>query len=105
MSENFEAHALAAYGAAEGVYKYFVRDRLTAARGWLAIAGLVTAYELAAPQGELLSEGVDRALNSHPLLTKAAIGVTALHLVNMIPERLDPFKRGLDLIRGFNGQR
>lgn len=66
---------------------------LTARNAWLAIALGVTVYEAAAPKGELLSEGVDRALEAHPFLTHAAIGVTALHLLNILPPKLDPFNR------------
>lgn len=98
--ETAEAYALAAIGAVEGVYKYYVKPELTAKRGWLAIAGLVTAYEIACPPGELLSEGVDRGIEQRPLLTKLAIGVTALHLMNAIPERYDPFHRGVNFLKG-----
>ena len=92
-------YALAAVGAAEGAWKYYVKPELTAGRAWGVMAAGIVAYELAAPQGELLSEGVDRALEHNRLLTTAAIGVTALHLLNVIPPRYDPFKVVLDLLR------
>jgi len=76
------------------------RSRLTARNGWLAVGTLVTAYELACPNGELLSEGVDRALEKHPFLVTTAIGYTALHLLNMLPEQFDLFHHACDLLKG-----
>lgn len=60
-------------------------------KAWLAMAAGVLAYELAAPDGELLSDGVDRYLDRHPWLTRAVIAATALHLINATPARIDPF--------------
>jgi hypothetical protein len=77
-------------GGVQGVYKYYVRPELTAKRAWACIGLGVLAYEMAAPPGELLSEGVDGSLSGHPILTRAAIGYLALHLANVIPERYDP---------------
>lgn len=88
---NIETYALAGIGAMEGVWRYCIRPELTAQRAWTALGLGVLAYELACPSGELLSEGVDRALNSHPALTRAAIGYTALHLMNLLPESVDLF--------------
>lgn len=70
-----------------------IAPHLNARRGWLAVAGLVTAYELTCPDGELLSEGVDRALQKHPVLTTLAIGYTAAHLANILPEEVDLFSK------------
>jgi hypothetical protein len=70
---------------------------LTARNGWLGLAAGVIAFEVACPQGETLSEGVDRALE-HPTLRYAAIGavaLTAVHLLNVLPERRDPFHYAL----------
>lgn len=57
---------------------------------WLALGWGVAVYDYAAPEGQMLSEGVDRALEKHPLLTVAAVGTVALHLLNVLPERIDP---------------
>lgn len=99
MKETVGLASLAAVGALSGAYKYYAQPELTAKRGWIAMGLGILAYELACPQGELLSEGVDKALNAHPLITRAAIGVTALHLANLIPDTIDPFKRGIDLLK------
>lgn len=70
-----------------------MRRYIKARNGWLAVLAIVVAYEaLAAPTGDqLLSHGVDRALVTHPILTRAAILITAGHLINLIPSEVDPF--------------
>lgn len=88
MAEPYTV-ALAGVGLVKGVYEVF-KPELSAKRAWAAIGLGVLAYELACPQGELLSEGADVAVTGHPYLTRAAIGITALHLANIIPERYDP---------------
>lgn len=59
--------------------------------GWGLIAGFVLAWDLAAP--ETLSSAVDRALETDTgrLLAVGAVAVTGAHLLNMLPERHDPF--------------
>ncbi|QGH75852.1 hypothetical protein L3Y25_gp112 [Gordonia phage Syleon] len=72
-----------------------MRQHLTAKRGWIALGLGVLAYEVAAPEGELLSEGVDRALLSNRKSVRATawagITVTALHLLNVLPVWCDPY--------------
>ena len=75
------------------------RNPLTARRAWLGVGTLVLAYEIACPDGELMSEGVDRAIEKHPVLTILAIGATALHLANLLPESIDPFHQSLKYIK------
>ncbi|TDP29777.1 DUF7427 family protein [Nocardia ignorata] len=69
------------------------RTRIRAGHLWLVLAGAVTALEVVAPEGELLSEGVDRGLEQHPLLVRTAIIITAAHLLNLLPEKIDPYAR------------
>ena len=88
--EDYKLLPLAAAGFGAGLFKYYVKPELTAKRGWAAIGLGVLAYELACAEGQLLSEGADRAIEKHPVLTRAAIGITALHLSNAIPDYLDP---------------
>ncbi|USC17052.1 hypothetical protein [Rhodococcus sp. 11-3] len=64
---------------------------MTGERAWAWLAGGVIAYEIMADEDQLLSNAVDRWLKSHPLATHVAVVVTAAHLLNLIPERLDPF--------------
>lgn len=69
-------------------------------RAWAALGIGVIGYDLLCPPGETLSEGVDRALETRKVLTMAAIGVTALHLANVLHPSVDPFTQGLKLIKG-----
>ena len=94
-----ETLALTSYGVATGIYRYYVRPELTAKRAWLGLASGVILYDLLAPKGQMLSEGADNALEIHPWATRAAIGITALHLANVIPESIDPFKLAIDFVR------
>lgn len=68
-------------------------EGLTAKRGWLAVGAVVIGHELLCAPGHTLSEGVDRALEKHPVITTLAIGTVALHLMNVLPEAYDPIHR------------
>ena len=74
-----------------------MREHLTAGRNWLITGAVITGLEIACPKGETLSEGVDRALEHDKFRYAAAvgIGITALHLLNVIPEKYDPFHYAL----------
>ncbi|MFE2994098.1 hypothetical protein ACFXG4_03655 [Nocardia sp. NPDC059246] len=67
------------------------RARIKSGDLWLAVGAAVVGAELIAPPGELLSEGVDRAIQRRPVMTRTAIAVTALHLANLLPRQVDPF--------------
>lgn len=74
-----------------------MREHLTARNNWLIAGGVIAGLEIACPKGETMSEGVDRALE-HPKFRYMAIGavaVTAAHLLNVIPEKYDPFHHAL----------
>lgn len=80
-------------------------ERLNARNAWIALGIGIVAWELSCREGELLSEGVDRALEAHPLLTRAAIGITAVHLANGFDaaglSRYDPFKIAIERFKPF----
>lgn len=57
---------------------------------WLTIGGLVLAHNLTADEGDTLSEAVDSWLTTHPVATRAAIAVLALHLANAVRAHYDP---------------
>lgn len=57
---------------------------------WLALAIGIISYDIACPPGQTLSEEVDRALEHHPLATWAVGGIVAAHLLNLLPQRVDP---------------
>ena len=68
-------------------------------RAWLALAGGVVAYDLAAPPGQTMSEGVDRYLLTHRWLTRAVAFAVTLHLCNLWPIALDPLHHLFALLR------
>lgn len=70
-----------------------------AALGWAALAGLIVAYEVVAPEGQLLSEEMDRALIRWPVASRVVVAIVALHLLNMIPDHVDPLHRVATLRR------
>lgn len=58
---------------------------------WGALIAGVALYDCFCPTGETLSEGADRALE-RPVgkyLALGAIGATALHLANAVPQQFD----------------
>jgi hypothetical protein len=62
-------------------------------KAWIALGIGVGVYEVAAGDGELLSEAADRYMLSHPWLTRAAVAAIALHLCNAFPEQFDIIHR------------
>lgn len=77
-------------------------------RAWLVLGfgvGVYEAYAAAHAPGELLSEGVDRYLQSHPRLTRIVIAALALHLANGVPDELDPVHWAFVGMRKLLGER
>jgi hypothetical protein len=72
---------------------------MKAYEGWAVVLGTITAHELSCDKGNTLSEGVDRALEKHPILTIGAIAITSAHLINLLPEKIDPFHQTLKAIK------
>lgn len=72
------------------------RRTLTAGFMWALVGIQILVWEVTCAPGQLMSEGVDRALVKHPILTRLAIVLTALHLGNCLESRavrwLDPYK-------------
>jgi len=75
------------------------KELLTAKRAWAFMALGIVAYELACPEGELLSEGADRAIERHPMLVPLATLVVAGHVANLFPDRYDPIHIGFKLLK------
>lgn len=99
VSESATTYALATIGLAKGINEVFIQPHLNSKRAWGALALGILVYELAAPRGELMSEGADKALESHPLLTYATIGTVACHLANILPEWIDPIHQSLKFLK------
>jgi hypothetical protein len=70
-------------------------------KAWLGLGAYVVAIEVCAPEGELLSQAVDRWLEKHPARTVSALTITgiALHLLNLFPEKCDPLALTLKTVR------
>lgn len=75
---------------------------LSARYGWAAIIAFVFYHDFCCAEGELLSQGVDRGLEKHPILVTAAVGVTAAHLLNRLPNKLDPLWWVWKVTKGVN---
>jgi hypothetical protein len=77
-------YGLAGLGAVQGLLKYYRPQPSTLAWGCLA-AGII-AYEIKAPEGQLMSEAADRLIDRHPVLAPLAIeflgGMITNHLAN-----------------------
>lgn len=92
MRNEIEAYALGGVGLVKGLYEAF--SELPAGdRAWIGVIGSIGVYEALAPSGELLSESADRMITKHPIATRAVIGYTALHLMNLLPKQVDLFHR------------
>ena len=65
--------------------------------GWLAIAGFVAVWDRYA--SESLTHAAHRGLEHRvgKYAVPAALGITALHLLDKIPREIDPFYRVLDV--------
>lgn len=66
-------------------------EHLYSKAGIAAVIGGVALIDYFAPSNETISEGTDRLIEKHPVLTRAVIAYTALHLCNLLPEKFDLF--------------
>ena len=67
-----------------------------ASKAWAALGIGVAAYDVLSPKGETLSEGIDSALESrYRALVIGSVALTACHLLNVLPEKIDPFHHAL----------
>lgn len=72
-------------------------------KAWLVLCAGIIAYEAAAIEGELLSEGFDRYIaqdqGAKRLLAMVIPWLLAAHLTNAVPEAIDPISMGFRLMR------
>jgi hypothetical protein len=68
-------------------------------KAWLTLGVAVAAYDYFAPEGETMSEAVDRAILKHPLITITTVGLVALHLLNVLPPTVDPIHQIANITR------
>jgi len=88
-------YALASAGFVQGVWKYYKPELMTAG---LVASALV--YDLRCPPGGTISEVTDKLIEKHPVATRIAIGATALHLANLLPQRVDIIHQAFKRIKG-----
>lgn len=62
-------------------------------RAWITLAAGILTWEILAPDGELLSEAVDRYRRRHPWLTATVITYISAHLLRVVPRHVDPLHR------------
>lgn len=86
--------ALASAGAISSIWKYYKPELVT---GGLVASAL--AYDLLCKPGGTISEAVDGIIDKHPVATRVAIGATALHLANAIPEKYDVISQAFKQIK------
>lgn len=67
------------------------------AKAWLGLGAYVALYDVCAPKGETLSEGIDRMLEHDKCkyIALGGIAITAAHLANVLPNRIDPLHNSL----------
>ena len=73
-------------------------ERLKPSSGaWIALGIGIAAYDILCPQGETLSEGVDRLMERRhgKAMALGGIALVGAHLANLIPEQYDPFHYAL----------
>ncbi|WP_411815503.1 hypothetical protein [Gordonia sp. SND2] len=81
---------------------------MTAGQAWAVLIGAIGVYEVLSADGELLSEGVKRARGRHWSANVAVAGAvltTAAHLLDVLPDRVDPFSAGLRVVRPLRDRR
>lgn len=66
-------------------HRYTISDK-----AWMTLGAGILAYEFWAPDGELLSEAVDRYLITHPVATKVIVMTLVLHILNVVQPDYDP---------------
>jgi hypothetical protein len=65
----------------------------TGTAGWVAAGALIIAWDLAAPEGETLSERFRAGVRRHPggaAAITAGWTVVTLHLYDVLPKKADP---------------
>lgn len=70
-----------------------------ARNAWIALGIGVAVVDYIAPPNQTMSEGIDRALEQHPVLTTLAVGAVALHLLNVLPPAIDPLHQIARVVR------
>lgn len=92
--EDAKLLPLAAVGIGKGLLEVYVAPAIKELRpsekAWALGAIAVICYDVLAPDGETLSERYSQFVDDHPALAWGAVAITAGHLLDIIPEKIDP---------------
>lgn len=67
---------------------------------WLTIAGGVVTWNVTrADDADMLSSAAHRYVAGNPVFARAVIAAVALHLMDVIPERVDPIHWGFAAVK------
>ena len=69
-----------------------MRRHFTAKRAWTGFVVWITAYEMLCIEDELMSRGMDKFRERHPILAWYFVLATAGHLLRIIPKGLDVYQ-------------
>jgi hypothetical protein len=59
-------------------------------KAWIVLGAGVLLWDLAAAEGQTLSEGADRYMDHHPWVTRSVGVALVAHVCNFLPNRWDP---------------
>ncbi|MBB3039809.1 DUF7427 family protein [Hoyosella altamirensis] len=76
---------------------------LTSVAAWRALIAGIVAYEIVAPPGELLTDGMDRWRTAHPVLAVISVWLVAAHLLRVVPPAADPLSVAGRVVGGVRG--
>jgi hypothetical protein len=68
-------------------------------RAWVTLGLGVIGWNLMCEEGCTFSERMDEWLTAHPVATRAGVLVLTAHLINAVPNRLDPVHWGFVALR------
>lgn len=66
------------------------------------LGALIVIWEVGCPEGELLSEAMDRWIVSHPVMIRVGVVAMAVHLANLVPPNVDPIHHAFVLMKAHN---
>lgn len=94
---------LAAIGVSKGLYEVyaapFIKDLRPSTKAWLATLAFVGVYDVLSRPGETMSERYADFVDDHPAVAWGAVAITAAHLLDILPDQIDPIHNLAKLAR------
>lgn len=101
--EDYKLLPLAGVGLAKGAYEVYAKPLWAEVRpstkAWLGLVASVTLYDVLSKDGETMSERYSDFVDEHPALAWGAVAITAAHLLDLIPDSIDPIHNLAKLAR------